>query len=196
MGTRKVVSIQEPPQRHFPSWRCRRQTPGRCEKFLLAAFRPRSLLGSSFAHGQSSLWETNPSEPRQPEVTSPSWLVPQQHPSTVRGAESWSPRESPGRRHPPRPPPAACAPDLKAPSTATHPAGRVRHPALGLHTRKPRAEGRRQVQEETPGVLVLSPCSPMGPNPSAAPQTNDTNPTNLQKLSQTSPHAAFSSRIP
>lgn len=101
--------------------------------------------------------QTNPSEPQEPVVTSLSRSVPQWHPSMVQGAEPWSPKASPKKRHPPCSPSAPFALDLKAPNTPIHQARRMRHPGLALHTRKPRAEGWWQVQE-TPGVLVLSPA--------------------------------------
>lgn len=66
---------------------------------------------------------------------------------------------------------------------------------MALRARKRRAEGWWQVQKETPGALVLSPASLEGPNPSAAPPTH-ADAANTQKSSQTSPQAAFSSRIP
>lgn len=100
----------------------------------------------------------NLSEPQEPVVTSLFQSVRQRHPSMVQGAEPCSPKESPKKRHPPCSPPAAFAPDLKAPNTSIHQARRMRHAGVALHTRKARAEGWWQVQKETPGVLVLSPA--------------------------------------
>lgn len=102
---------------------------------------------------------------------------------------SWCPKKG----HPPWCPPTAFVSHLKAPTTSIPRARRMRNPGLALPTKKPGAEGWWQVQEETPGVPVLSPARwgdqtpPHLHEPPPPPQIST-------KSSQTSAHAAFGSQ--